>query len=469
MRSIPQFLIAAPTSGSGKTTVSRGLMALLAKKGLAVQPFKCGPDYIDTKYHAAVCGRPSINLDTFMASGGHVRRLYARYAASADACIVEGMMGMFDGYDRARGSSAEIAGLLQLPVVLVADAKSAAYSMAPLLWGFVHFRPEVRVAGVIFNRVGSPRHYGMLREVCAEVGVECLGYLPKTKLLEQESRYLGLDFSLSKGTDAIGGLTDLLEQHVAWRRLLEKTTSPLQELREEEGCMCGRDMRIGEPGILASEAGALHISVARNEESFSFIYEEHLEILRGMGRVSFFDPEEDVPMPQDTGLLYLPGGYPEKHARQLAGARRAMESVRGYIERGGRTLAECGGLIYLSYAVSHDRREGEGACSGLDRMAGVFPFYISDEEEHRKLALGYRSFCYNGQRLRGHEFHYTQFGKAGAAPDDAGKELYLPPTVAQVYNAKGQPVGTPVFRYKNTIASYTHLYWGETDIMRLFE
>jgi hypothetical protein len=483
MRSIPQFLIAAPTSGSGKTTVSRGLMALLAKKGLAVQPFKCGPDYIDTKYHAAVCGRPSINLDTFMASGGHVRRLYARHAASADACIVEGMMGMFDGYDRDRGSSAEIAGLLQLPVVLVADARSAAYSMAPLLWGFVHFRPEVRVAGGIFNRVGSPRHYEMLREVCAEVGIDCLGYLPKTKSLEQESRYLGLDFSLSKGTDAIGGLTDLLEQHVDWRRLLEKASFPLQEVREEAGCVCGRDMRMGkpgglapkagvftsEPGMLASESGTLRISVARNEESFSFIYEEHLEILRGMGSVSFFDPEEDVPMPQDTDLLYLPGGYPEKHARELAGACRAKESVREYIERGGRTLAECGGLIYLSYAVSRDRREGEGGCCGFDRMAGVFPFYISNEEGCRKLALGYRSFCYNGQQLRGHEFHYTQFGKTGAAPDDAGKELYLPPTVAQVYNAKGQPVSTPVFRYKNAIASYTHLYWGETDIMRLFE
>ena len=156
MDSIPQFLIAAPTSGSGKTTVSRGLMALFVKKGLKVQPFKCGPDYIDTKYHEAVCGRPSINLDTFMASPEHVRSLYARYSADADVAVVEGMMGMFDGYDRDRGSSAEIARLLQLPVVLVVDAKSAAYSMAPLLSGFIHFRPEIRIAGVIFNRVGRP-------------------------------------------------------------------------------------------------------------------------------------------------------------------------------------------------------------------------------------------------------------------------------------------------------------------------
>ena len=153
-RMISQFLIAAPSSGSGKTTVSRGLMALLIKKGLKVQPFKCGPDYIDTKYHTAVCRRPSINLDTFMASAGHVKELYARYATGADACITEGMMGMYDGYDRDRGSSAEVAGLLNLPVILVVDAKSAAYSVAPLLSGFIHFRPEIRIAGVIFNRVG---------------------------------------------------------------------------------------------------------------------------------------------------------------------------------------------------------------------------------------------------------------------------------------------------------------------------
>ena len=154
---ISQFLIAAPSSGSGKTTVSRGLMALLIKKGLKVQPFKCGPDYIDTKYHTAVCRRPSINLDTFMASAGHVKELYARYATGADACITEGMMGMYDGYDRDRGSSAEVAGLLNLPVILVVDAKSAAYSVAPLLSGFIHFRPEIRIAGVAGSlyRVGN--------------------------------------------------------------------------------------------------------------------------------------------------------------------------------------------------------------------------------------------------------------------------------------------------------------------------
>ena len=227
MDSIPQFLIAAPTSGSGKTTVSRGLMALFVKKGLKVQPFKCGPDYIDTKYHEAVCGRPSINLDTFMASPEHVGGLYARYSADADVAVVEGMMGMYDGYDRDRGSSAEVARLLGIPVVLVVDAKSAAYSMAPLLSGFINFRPDIRIAGVIFNRVGSPHHYRMLQEVCEDLNVTCLGYLPKQKELEQESRHLGLDFSRSKETEGLDMLAGLLEEHVDWELLLSTTGLPL--------------------------------------------------------------------------------------------------------------------------------------------------------------------------------------------------------------------------------------------------
>ena len=212
------FLISAPTSGSGKTTIARGLMALLTQKGKVVQPFKCGPDYIDTKFHAAVCGRPSINLDTFMASKEHVRELFDRYGADADVCIVEGMMGLFDGYDRDKGSSAEIASVLDIPVVLVVDAKSAAYSMAALLSGFLHFRKDVRIAGVIFNKVGSERHQKMLKEVCEDLQVECFGCLPKHTDLEQGSRYLGLDFSEEVQNET---LVQLLEESVQWKRLLK--------------------------------------------------------------------------------------------------------------------------------------------------------------------------------------------------------------------------------------------------------
>ena len=210
-------MIAAPTSGSGKTTIARGLMGLLVKKGYSVQPFKCGPDYIDTKFHEIVCGRPSINLDTFMATPQHVRELFARYGAQADVCIVEGMMGLFDGYDRERGSSYEIARVLNIPIVLVVNAKSAAYSMAALLSGFVNFRKDIRIAGVIYNKVGSDKHFQMLKQVCDDVGIECLGYLPKDAALEQGSRYLGLDFSEEPESKK---LVQLLEEHVTWKKLL---------------------------------------------------------------------------------------------------------------------------------------------------------------------------------------------------------------------------------------------------------
>ena len=237
------FLISAPTSGSGKTTIARGLMALLVKKGMKVQPFKCGPDYIDIKFHAAVYGRPSINLDTFMASREHVKELFVHYGADADVCIVEGMMGFFDGYDRDKGSSAEIASVLNVPVVLVVDAKSAAYSMAALLHGFLHFTPTFsqlstpncqlstpncqlstlncqlstpHIAGVIFNKVGSERHREMLQQVCDDLQVECFGFLPKHPELEQGSRYLGLDFSEEAKNET---LVKLLEENVQWKRL----------------------------------------------------------------------------------------------------------------------------------------------------------------------------------------------------------------------------------------------------------
>ena len=213
------FLIAAPTSGSGKTTIARGLMRLLTEKGYKVQPFKCGPDYIDTKFHEAVCGRPSINLDTFMASADHVREMFVRYGKDADVCVVEGMMGLFDGYDRERGSSYEIARELGIPVVLVVDAKSAAYSMAALISGFINFRKDIRIAGVIFNKVGSERHADMLREVCSDLGIECFGYLPKQAALEQGSRYLGLDFTELQ--PEAKQLVELLEKNVKWKSLLE--------------------------------------------------------------------------------------------------------------------------------------------------------------------------------------------------------------------------------------------------------
>ena len=413
------FMIAAPTSGSGKTTIARGLMALLTSKGMKVQPFKCGPDYIDTKFHEAVCGRPSINLDTFMASPEHVRELFMHYGSGADVCIVEGMMGLFDGYDREKGSSYEIARVLDVPVVLVVDAKSAAYSMAALLSGFIHFREDVRIAGVIFNKVGSEKHFSMLQQVCEDLGVECFGYLPKNPSLEQGSRYLGLDFSQQPESKV---LMNLLEEHVRWQEL-SKLFIPRLGTNDSQG---------GNNSFPRWEQSVL---LARNAESFSFLYQETLDRFE---KVRCFDPETEVPLFDGIDLLYLPGGYPEKHLEALVGNEACRKAIRDYAEQGGRVVAECGGMMYLCESIVTD--EGEFS------MCGVLPYKISARKADRKLSLGYRQFMLDGKEYRGHEFHYTQF---------VGE---VPKSIVQVYDAKGEPVPTPVFRYKNVLASYTHLY-----------
>ncbi len=421
MGNIPQFVIAAPSSGAGKTTVARGLMSLLRGHGLAVQPFKCGPDYIDTKFHAAVCGRPSVNLDLFMAGERHVRALYGHYSVGADVCVVEGMMGMYDGYDRSLGSTADIARVLGLPVVLVADARSAAYSLAPLLYGFTRFDSSVTVAGVIFNKVGSERHRQMLRRVCSDLGIECFGFLPRRASGGHPSRYLGLDFSVG----AADGVTAAIDDNIDWRHLLAAVSRPCPDkVSPWSGLPC-----IGG-----------NIVVAQSDEAFSFLYQEHIDMLRAMGRVTVLDPESDEPLPADTSLLYLPGGYPENRASELSAARRTINSICAYAGRGGRVLAECGGMMYLCRSIATD--------DGVHEMAGVLPHDITARTADRRLSLGYRRFALAGRTVSGHEFHYSRF---------AGGE---PQSITQVYNAAGEPVSSAILRTGNVIAGYTHVYWG---------
>ena len=207
-----QLLIGAASSGSGKTTFTLGLLRALARKGLVVQPFKCGPDYIDTRHHQMAAGRASVNLDRFMMSEKHIEEVYRRYAFPADIAITEGVMGLFDGYDGMQGSSAEVASALDIPVVLIVNAKSTAYSVAPLLYGFKHFYPKVRVIGAVFNFVASENHYYYLKQACADAGVEALGYLPKQEDITIPSRHLGLsldsDFCFEAFADRIADLVD---------------------------------------------------------------------------------------------------------------------------------------------------------------------------------------------------------------------------------------------------------------------
>lgn len=434
---IPQFLLAAPSSGSGKTTVCRGLMAALTRQGYRVQPYKCGPDYIDTKFHSSVCGRPSVNLDTFMSSPTHVRQLYSFYAQQAEVCIVEGMMGLFDGYERDKGSSAEIAALLNLPVVLVVDARSAAYSLAALLSGFLNFRKETRIAGVIFNRTGSERHCRMLRDVCTDLHVPCFGYLPKDAVLEQKSRYLGLDFRDLDHLNATNYLIELIEKSIDIPKLLQSVITSVPSATDP---------------FPKAASKPLQITVAKDEDAFSFIYTAHMEILSRLGEIHFIDPLKNEPLPANTDFLYLPGGYPEKYATSLAEATVTRDTILQYIEQGGRALAECGGMIYLSKGIYLEDTPD------FVPLVGAFPFLISNRKVDRKLSLGYRSFSYQGQLLKGHEFHYTQFAQPQLVPTSA----------ATLYNARGKTVPTSVFRYKNLFASYTHLYWGEIDLLSLF-
>ena len=401
-------------------------MELFAAKGMKVQPFKCGPDYIDTKFHEAVCGRPSINLDTFMATPTHVKNLFTHYGADADVCIVEGMMGLFDGYDRDRGSSAEIARLLEIPVVLVVDARSAAYSMAALLSGFIHFKEDVKIAGVIFNKVGSVRHAQMLRQVCDDLHIDCFGCVPKSAEMEQGSRYLGLDFSsLSNNNHRLPNkrkLTEILEETLNLGRFLTL------------GVYSGKSRSL--PGLNDEFTRTkLRVLSARNSESFSFVYQETIDKFQF---VRFFNPEQDTPDFSDIDLLYLPGGYPEKHLDALVANEACRRAIKEFAEQGGRIQAECGGMMYLCRNIVND--------NGDYPMCDVLPYSITARQTDRKLSLGYRQFTLDGKEYRGHEFHYTQF---------LGE---IPKSIVQVYNAIGTPMPTPVFKYKNVLASYTHLY-----------
>ena len=421
----PGYVIAAPSSGSGKTTFTMGLLRALANRGLHVQPYKCGPDYIDTLFHQMASGRESVNLDTFMASPEHVKHLFQHYSADADVCVVEGAMGLYDGYEKSRGSAAEIARLLGLSVVLVVDAKSMGYSVAALLHGIKTFRP-INLAGVVFNRVGSESHYRHLLAACEEVGVQSLGYLPNNPELRMPSRHLGLTLS---GREEI--------EHFICLAAMEVTEHVDVERLMEMGMTQTRDESVdGQTASLTSK----RIAVAR-DEAFNFTYRANIDSLRAMGEVAFFSPLNDSSLPP-CDLLYLPGGYPELFASQLAANSGMRRSIKAYAEQGGRVIAECGGFMYL--------------CSAIDgiEMCGVLPFKAT--MEGARLHLGYRQMAVDGISLRGHEFHYSMVHE-GALPNHVK-------AIKGQCSALGKPVDTPIYRYKNVLAGYTHWYWAETGI-----
>ncbi|WP_405147675.1 cobyrinate a,c-diamide synthase [Nocardia salmonicida] len=424
MVSAPAVVIAAPASGSGKTTLATGLIGALRRVGHRVAPFKVGPDYIDPGYHGLAAGRPGRNLDPVLVGEDRVVPLYRHGAQGCDIAIVEGVMGLFDGrIDEnrtdavAEGSTAQVAGLLGAPVVLVVDARGHSQSLAALLHGFATFDSSVRLGGVILNRVGSERHEQVLRAACDRVGLPVLGVLPRMAELEVPSRHLGLIPAVEHGaaaTVAVDAMTELVAAHVDLRAIVALAG----------GSVAGAawDPRVeltaateSPSGGTSSEYAAAELDISNRDPliamaggpAFTFGYAEHRELLVAAGaRVVVFDPLSDE-LPVGTAGLVLPGGFPEEHAGQLSANERLRTAVAEGAARGLPIHAECAGLLYLTRSLDGHQ------------MAGVID---ADAEFGPRLTLGYRdavalhdsALWRAGARVRGHEFHRTRLARTGA-------------------------------------------------------
>lgn len=429
------FMIAATSSGCGKTTLSLGLMREMSRRGLNVQPFKCGPDYIDTQFHTKATGNESINLDIFMSSNSHVTELLSHYASGKDIVVVEGVMGLFDGYSKLSGSSAELSILLSLPVILVVNAASTAYSVAATIYGFKNFNPAVIIAGVIFNRVSSESHFAYLKSACADAGVECFGYLKKDESLATPSRHLGLTLTASKEMDDfINRAAEAVARTIDIDRLLEATETDSHSFSVSAHHFTSAETIQPSPATgFPSKVAAVAF-----DEAFNFIYPANIERLRQWGyEIVKFSPIHDT-VPPAADFVYLPGGYPELFAREISRNVTMKDSICQYVENGGKMWAECGGLIYL--------------CEEIDgrKMCGVLPLKCT--MENAKLSLGYRTVVLDGTVFKGHEFHYSRVTNPDAIP-----------SAATTTNVRGIAVDTPVYHYKNLFASYTHIYWADKD------
>ncbi|PID92212.1 MAG: cobyrinic acid a,c-diamide synthase [Bacteroidetes bacterium] len=435
MTKLSAFMLAAPASNSGKTLLSMGLIHLLVKRGLKVQPFKCGPDYIDPMYHSLLAGRPSYNLDLWMAGEHHVKQIFQRKCAGADLAIVEGVMGLFDGADGDRGSSAHLARVLELPVILVVEASGVAHSVAPLLYGFRNYDQHLNVAGVIFNKVASHSHFKILHRAAEEAGVKVLGYVPRDPHLKMESRHLGLHLPEETAFEEIlEKLEGHLDKHIDLDSFLAFT--PAFSLHEDAA---GR-----QPPNLPDNR--IRIALA-SDEAFRFSYQANLDALSGLGDLVSFSPLRDKQVPE-ADLVWLPGGYPELFGTELAANHSMKQSVHEHVLKGKALVAECGGMMYLGEKLitkdgqSHD-------------MAGLFAYECSFE--NARLHLGYRELKAGSLCFRGHEFHYSSLTGREEGADNL-----------TALNARGKEVVMPVFRKKNCWASYLHLYLGERARIKAF-
>ncbi len=426
------FLIAAPSSNSGKTIITLGLIKSLKNKGLAIQPFKCGPDYIDPIQHSQVAGNQSYNLDVWMSTEKHIGDVFARNK-EADVGIVEGVMGLFDGAKRDKGSSAEIARILKLPVILIVNAAATAYSVAPLLYGFKNFNKDVNVCGVIFNKVSGESHYSFLKEAADDAGVVSLGYVPKNEALTLESRHLGLSLTdNSNMLNAVNVACALIEEHVDVNTLMK--ISEIEELGAENV-------------NITHKTKLLKFAVAQ-DEAFNFMYPANICSLNCLGEVIYFSPLNDDMLPE-ADLVWLPGGYPELFAKELSRNIAMLNALKQHEAKGGKIVAECGGMMYLGQTVRLKDNSGF-------KMAGIFDY--STTLQNMKLKLGYRTVNIQGYTFKGHEFHYSLLDSI------EGNSLLC----ADVKTARGTLVDMPIFRNKNCWSSYFHIYLGEIDKMKQF-
>jgi cobyrinic acid a,c-diamide synthase len=443
----PQFLIAAPHSGAGKTTVTLGMIRALRNDSLRVQSFKCGPDYLDPKLHTIASGRTAVNLDRFMIDDdAHLAHLYNDYGRDADVLITEGVMGLFDGAVKMEGSSADLAALLNIPVVLIVNAKAMAYSVAALLLGFKLMRTDLHIAGVIFNFVEHDSHYQLLKAAAEDVGITALGYLPKNEEMQLPSRHLGLKTGIEIDHETIiNKAAAHIQKHIDLKELMRMTTTAYPANTTPVSVKLNSTH--GHPGsqaIAASAALSLKknrrkkILVAR-DEAFNFLYAENIRVLSHLGELTYFSPLNDTVLPA-ADLIYLPGGYPELHLQALSANTALKQELISYYDSGGKFLAECGGMMYLGQYIADEEGKEFPMTGVLDIATGM---------QHQKLSLGYKRINIAGTELRGHEFHYSQFIKT--------------PTQQQgieVWNARNEVLQTPVFKTDQILASYLHFYFG---------
>ena len=439
MKHLSAWIMAGTHSGVGKTTVSLGIMAALKRRGLGVQPFKIGPDFIDPDWHAKVCGVPCYNLDGWMLSAEYNRRSFRRHALNDGVAIVEGMMGLYDGRSGSseEGSTAEMAKQLDVPVVLVLDASAMARSAAAVVLGYRRFDPNVRLIGVVFNRIAGAGHLRYLQEALGALpDIKCFGGVPIENSLSIPERHLGLTVAEQRplGAAFVDRLGRLIENSIDLDGMLASTRIKLNAVPEVPRKTIG-------PYV--------PIAVAR-DQAFCFYYPDNLDIMKSAGaKIVTFSPIRDRSLPEGVQGVYLGGGYPELYAEALSRNQKLRAAIKHFIEAGGAVYAECGGLMYLAAALVDQANRKH-------RMVGVYPLDI------RMLpniaAIGYRevvvtgtTFDAIGEEIRGHEFHYSTIITGGE-----------PKKIATAYRVKGAPK-TKVregFRYKNCLASYVHLHFG---------